>query len=65
MPQKPHKTWGLIDGCISNVQISAPEAFAAANLLAPRFTGVPKKRSLFLGVEAWGTRTAQMNPGVP
>ncbi len=25
----------------------------------------PKKRSLFLGVEEWGTRTAQMNLGAP
>jgi hypothetical protein len=53
---------GAINGCISNVLLSAPEAQRS---LAPRFTGVPKKRSLFLGVEAWGTRTVQMNPGVP
>jgi hypothetical protein len=30
----------------------APRAFAAVKMISPRFTGVPKKRSFFLGVEA-------------
>jgi hypothetical protein len=38
----------------------APEAH---RLLAPRFSGVPKKRSLFLGVEAWG-KLAPVNKNV-
>jgi hypothetical protein len=41
----------LIEDRVSIVRSNAPEA---QSLLAPRFTGVPKKRSLFLGVEEWG-----------
>jgi len=33
--------------------------------LAPRFAGVPKKRSLFLGVVAWGKGIPQVRTGVP
>jgi hypothetical protein len=36
---------------MSNVRTNAPEA---QSWLAPRFSVVPKKRSLFLGVAAWG-----------
>jgi hypothetical protein len=51
-----------IDAGMSNVLSSAPEA---QRLLAPRFTGVPKKRFLFLGVEDWGKRIPNVNSGVP
>jgi hypothetical protein len=44
----------FIQSRFQKVQGRATAAFAAANLPAPRFNVVPKKRSLFLGVEAWG-----------
>jgi hypothetical protein len=47
---------------MSKVLFSAPEAQC---LLAPRFAGVPKKRSLFLGVEEWGTLDPKIDSRVP
>jgi hypothetical protein len=42
-----------------HVEIGTSPAPQAQWLLAPRFTGVPKKRPLFLGVEAWGWQNKQ------
>ena len=50
----------------ADLHVECPQNVPGAqSLLAPRFSVVPKRRSLFLGVEAWGKWILQVGDLVP